>query len=125
MKISDFSSASIIPGFEASPDGDRTELRAIGIAKADLDAFGEKLVRGSSYLFSNLYIESGHEITIHLVRRGDHPYLEILERFGRRIDFSPGISIRRAGDIPEDPACGLFEFKFWDRLYIYGAVTNL
>jgi hypothetical protein len=124
MRVDEFPSSAVIPGFEKMQGYDESELRAIGLEKVAVDAFGEKLVRGSTYLFSRLYIEAGHEITINLMPPDDNPYLEVLDRFGRRIDFAPDISIRRAGDLPEDPACGLFEFKFWDRLYIYGAVTQ-
>jgi hypothetical protein len=123
MTVDEFPSSAVIPGFERIEGYDETELRAIGLEKAAVDAFGEKLVRGSSYLFSRIYIEAGHDITINLMSPDDNPYLDILDRFGRRIDVAPDISIRRAGDLPADPACGLFEFKFWDRLYIYGAVT--
>lgn len=125
MTVDEVPSSAVIPGFERTQGYNESELRAIGLEKAAIDAFGEKLVRGSSYLFSRLYIEPGHEITINLMPPDDNPYLEVLDRFARRLDFAPDISIRRAGDLPADPACGLFEFKFWDRLYIYGAVTQL
>jgi hypothetical protein len=118
------SSASIIPGFERTPGVEDSDVRAIGLEKSALDAFGEKLIRGSSYTFSRLYIEPGHELTIMLQPRGDNPFLSLLDRFGRSLDLAPGIGIRRAGDIPEDLACGVFEFKFWNRLFIYGAVQQ-
>jgi hypothetical protein len=118
------SSAPVIPGFERTPGLEDSDVRAIGLEKAALDAFGEKLIRGSSYIFSRLYIEPGHEITVMLLPRGDNLFLQRLDQFGRRLDLAPGISIRRAGDAPEDPACGLFEFKFWDRFLIYGAVQQ-
>ena len=53
-----------------------------------------------------------------------NPFLEALDRFGRELVFGPGFRVRRAGDAPEDPVCGLFEFVIWDRLRIYAAVTQ-
>jgi hypothetical protein len=65
------SSASVILGFESAAGLEDSDARAIGLEKAALDAFGEKLIRGSSYIFSGLYIERGHEITVMLLpRRG-------------------------------------------------------
>src|ERR1700719_1951250 len=98
MTVDEFPSSAVIPGFERMQGYAESELRAIGLEKVAVDAFGEKLVRGSSYLFSRLYIEPGHEITINLMPPDDNPYLEVLNRFGHRIEFAPGISIRRAGD---------------------------
>jgi hypothetical protein len=116
------SGVSIIPGFEKPSGLEDSDVRAIGLEKTVLDAFGEKLIRGSSYVFSGLYIERGHEITVMLLPREDNFFVQVLNQFSQRLDLAPGIGIRRAGDAPEDPACGLFEFKFWDRFFIYGAV---
>ncbi len=115
-------SDSIIPGFERPPGVEDSDAHAIALEKALLDPFGEKLIRGSSYIFSGLYIEPGHEITVWLLPRGDNAFLQVLDKFGRCRDLAPGIGIRRAGDDPADPACGIFEFKFWDRFLIYGVV---
>ena len=124
LTLDQISSASVIPGFERTPGSEDSDVRAVGLEKAALDAFGEKLIRGSSYIFSGLYVEPGHEITVLLLPRGDNLFVQVLDRFSRSLDLAPGIRIRRAGDVPEDPACGLFEFKFWDRLLIYGAVQQ-
>ena len=123
MTVDEVPSSSVIPGFGRVSGTIDSESRAIGLEESLVDAFGEKLVRGSSYLFAHLYIENRHEITVSLMPSDNNPYLEVLERFGRRIDLAADISIRRVGDLPEDPACGLFEFKFWNRFFIYGAVT--
>lgn len=120
----EISSASVIPGFERAPGSEDSEVQAIGLEKATLDAFGEKLIRGSSYVFSELYIEPGHDIVVMLQPRGKNPFLQLLDQFGRTLDLAPGIAIRRAGDDPVDPACAIFEFKFWNRFYIYGAVQQ-
>ena len=111
LKPDEVPNSAVVPGFERMQDCQESELQAIGLEKRALDALGEKLVRGSSYLFSRLYVEAGHEITINLMQPEDNPYEEVLAKIGRRIDIAPGISIRRAGDLPADPACGLFEFR--------------
>jgi len=116
-------SASIVPGFERNPEADDTDILGIGLEKAAFDAFGEKLIRGSSFVFSRLYIELGHEITVMPMPRESNPFLSVLDRLGRSLDLAPGIGIRRAGDAAEDPACGMFEFRFWDRFFIYGIVS--
>jgi len=54
-----------------------------------------------------------------LLPRGDNFFLQVLDRFARRLDLAPGICIRRAGDVSEDPACGLV------RVQILGSVLYL
>jgi len=115
---------SIIPGFGPPAASMPSEQIALGLEKKLVDALGEKLVRGATYLFSRIYIEPGHEIITGFFRPGSNPYLEVLDRFARCMELGPGFRMRRAGDAPEDIACGLFEFVFWNRFDLYSAVTR-
>jgi hypothetical protein len=115
---------AIIPGFEGTFSVPDLAPTGIGIDAKAVDQFGEKLVRGSTYLFTERYIEPGHEFLIRFFAPGDNPFLEALDHFGRELIFGPGFRMRRAGDAPEDPMCGIFEFVIWDRLKLYAAVTQ-
>jgi hypothetical protein len=118
------SPAAIIPGFGPSDDSLPADRMAIGLEKKLVDAVGEKLVRGSTYYFSKKFIEPGHEITTVFMDPRSNPFVSVLDRFGRSIEVGPGLRMRRAGDAPEDPVCGVFEFVFWDRFTIYASVIQ-
>lgn len=81
-------------------------------------------MRGATYVFSQIYIERGHEIITSFLRPGSNPYSDVLDRFARCIEIGPVFRMRRAGDVPEDPACALFEFVFWNRFNLYSAVIQ-
>lgn len=115
--------ASIFPNFGFYQNIDPKDQLGVLVSDNKLKAFGEKLIRGITWVISNDYIESNHKIEIYFFREQlAGPFLDPLKKFGRQYSLGPGLRILRAV-AHEDPISGLYMIEIYSRLKMYGAVS--
>ncbi len=118
---------SIFPNFGPWPDAAPDEQLGVLVSADKLKAFGEKLVRGISYVIDRRYIEPNHQIEIFFVYdENAQEITNLIERFGKEYHCGPGITIgvvfASALFPPDDPQNGLFAIDIWGRLRIYASI---
>ncbi|MBU2500228.1 hypothetical protein KJ682_02750 [bacterium] len=97
---------------------------AIPIPEQALLLFGEKIVRGVTYLETNCTISEKYRINIHFVHDGDAVRVErILDRYAIKNSRGPGVEIERA-QLAEDPVQGLFRVTIWGRFKLFASVRH-
>ena len=120
--VKDVPKESIFPNFNAAPDMAYEEQLPILLSESTLKKFGEKLVRGITYIINNRYIERDHKIEIFFVHDKNACEITSLIKFlGKEYHCGPGVCIGAAFGIDE-PLDGLFAINIWGKLRVYAAV---
>lgn len=114
---------SVLPGFGPHAGSAHREQLGLSVAVQDLKAFGEKIVRGITYVVDEKYIEDDYSIEIMSAAEIDVPsFRRFLTRFGVHYDRGPGISVTRA--VPHDDLnTAMFEIEIWGRLNLWATVS--
>ncbi len=112
-----------LPGFELRPGiGNQVST---AVAKRDLEALAQKLVRGIMHVTMGSYIEADHQVNVFFLHSAAaQPIVHPIRKLGTVHHRGPGISITRAV-VPEDPQSGLFHIKIWGRLHMYVVVKPI
>lgn len=118
---------SIFPNFGPWPSATPDEQIGVPVSHDKLQAFGEKLVRGISYVIDKRYIEVDHKIDIFFVHdKNAQEIIAIIKRFGKEYHRGSGIRIGVvfASELfsPDDPQNGLFAIDIWGKLRMYASV---
>jgi len=116
---------SILPWFGLHGEIDPTDQKAVRVSKTSLEALGQKLIRGITYVVDQKFIEPSHKIEIFFLRdQAAQPIIDMINLYGAQYHRGPGIRIGRAvaGD---DPSSALFEIEIWGKIRLYGAVRSL
>lgn len=113
----------VFPNFGARPHLTYDEYMAIPIPADGLTKYGEKLVRGMTYLRTNRLVPPTHRIKVWFVKDEDaSSVLALLRSKGRGVDRGPGVVVEYALAL-DDGISALFyvtlwgRFKFWALLY--------
>lgn len=116
--------SSIFPGFGFHEGCDPAQERAITVAVDDLKAIATKIIRGTTWVIDQNYIERDYEIEIHFVRDKQlFPFYTPLLKHGKIYTLGPGLTVVRAV-ANEDGVSGLYYLEFWQRVFMYGSVTR-
>jgi hypothetical protein len=116
--------SSIFPGFGFHPGIDPAAQTAVTVSVAELEAFAQKVIKGTTWVVDGRYIEADYEIGIHFVRdRVSFPFYEPLKKYGKTYSLGSGLTVVRA--VPdEDHLTGLYYIKIWQQVFLYGSVTR-
>ncbi|MBW2324245.1 MAG: hypothetical protein JRF41_12155 [Deltaproteobacteria bacterium] len=113
---------AILPGFGLHPSQDFADVIGITVGVNELEALGEKLVRGITYVSSGRYIEEDHEIKIYFDPNQGAAFAELVEKYGTKHHRGPGISVSYAA-AEDDPVSGVFDFTLWGTYRFWAAVN--
>lgn len=115
--------ASILPHFGFHLGVDPSKELGVLVSASDLEAIGEKLIRGTTWVVDKAYIDTDHSIHIIFPRNPTAgPFFEDLRRFGTLYSLGPGLSIVRAA-ADGDCQSGIYLIEIWGRLHMYGCVA--
>ncbi len=111
-----------LPGFGFEETTDSSE--AIPVPAATLMRFGEKVVRGITYIDSGNAITAQYNINVYFVRKTEDSYFDrALDAYAKRSHRGPGLVVERAV-IPVDSIQGLFRCTIWGRFRFYASVRD-
>jgi hypothetical protein len=114
----------IFPNFGPQSNVYYPQYLSILISDKNLRYFGEKLVRGMTYITNNSFIEKDYEIQIHFVRDSDAtPFVSLVNKYGYKHNRGPGIVIERA-QAHNDIKTALFTIEIWGKLRMYASVEK-
>jgi len=92
------------------------------VSREKLEALGEKLVRGITYLTENQLITENHRIQVNFIEDGKAPQVQqLLETHAEVYHRGPGFVVARAS-ATDDPTSVIFKIQIWGRLNIYAVV---
>jgi hypothetical protein len=83
-----------------------------------LNAFSEKLVRGTSYVLHGHYIDADSKIDILHLRREQYRHYDKVLSQGRVYQIAPGTTVK----VLRGRDTALFSFDIWGRLRLYATV---
>ncbi len=99
---------SIVPGFGFQTSFEPNEQMGVKVPSEQFNAFGEKLIRGISYICRHkTYIDHDHDIHIYIPQRDGHNYVHSIQQHWQEYNFSPTLSVRLAFTVDDDQS-GLF-----------------
>lgn len=117
--------SSIFPGFGFHAGYDPARETAITVAVDDLKAIAVKVIRGTTWVIDEKYIEPDYDIKIHFVRGPkSSPCYEPLMKYGKTYSLGPGLSVVRA-IAEEDRMSGLYYLEIWQQVFMYGSVARV
>lgn len=113
---------AILPGFGLHPFQDFADAIGVTVGVNELEALGDKLVRGITYVANGRYIEEDHDIKIHFDPNQSAVFAEAAKKFGAKYHRGPGILVSHAA-AKDDPVSGVFDFTLWGT-FRFWAVVN-
>jgi hypothetical protein len=115
--------ASILPKFGFHSGVDPSKELGVLVSAPDLEAIGEKLIRGTTWVLDRVYIDTDHNIHIIFPRNPTAGlFFEDLRRFGTLYSLGPGLTVVRAA-ADGDCQSGIYLIEIWGRLHMYGCVA--
>ena len=116
---------SVLPTYVDARRLSGEESMGILIPVDELEAFGEKLVRGVVYVTAKRYVDKTHKVKIlQPFRETPLEFTKAMQRVGQV--FSCGRGVRaEVAYAPEDPVCGQFRITIWNVLHIYAAIEQV
>lgn len=116
--------ASILPQFGFHSGVNPSKERGVKVSPSDLEAIGEKLIRGTTWVIEKAYIDRDHSIHIVFLPNPTAwpSFFEDLKLCGRLYSLGPGLSIVRAAT-DGDCQSGIYSIEIWGRLHMYGCVA--
>lgn len=111
----------IFPNFGPQPSLHYDGYGAIPILPDNLISFGQKIVRGVTYIIDNSFIDERFRINIYIVeehKAGE--VLRLIEEHGEIHHRGPGIKVARAVD---QGVLSLWLIEIWSRLRMYATVV--
>jgi len=117
--------SSIFPGFGFHAGQDPTQETAITVVEADLKAIAVKVIRGTTWVIDEKYIEPDYEIKIYFVRDPKFSqFYEPLVKFGNTYSLGTGLTVKRAV-ADADRMSSLYYVEIWQQVFMYGSVTRV
>ncbi len=114
--------ASTLPGFGIENYPNQNQHLAIGANPDHLIAIGEKIIRGTQYIFWKRLIPKDKKIDIvFLLDPHSQQIRDLIEKFGARYHWGPGIDVGIATP-DDDPNNALYEIVIWKKLKYYGSI---
>lgn len=122
IPASNFDDKNFLPGLNSTFGFDKSELSAMLIPANSIEALGEKIIRGVTYILKGKILDNNFLIKIFFVQ--DSFKTEVLDKIRRHTFIyhrGPGIVVGIS--TPNDnPDCGFFEILIWGRIKFYGVV---
>ncbi len=116
--------SGVLPYFGRPSYPEYGPYHLVFISGADLRAFGEKLVRGITYLDSGAFIGRSYEVGVHIIDERAVPEVEgLLQSHGEFAHRGPGFVVVRAKAM-DDPICAMFRIVIWGRLRLHAVVCK-
>jgi len=113
---------AILPDFGLHPAQDFADAIGVLVGVEELEALGDKLVRGITYVSNGRYIEEDHDIKIYFDPNQSAVFAEAAKKFGAKYHRGPGILVSHAA-AKDDPVSGVFDFTLWGT-FRFWAIVN-
>jgi hypothetical protein len=115
---------SFLSGLNNSFGMDKNQLFALLIPENSLEALGEKIVRGVTYVLKDKILDDNYIVEILIVQDNFNTQIsEVIRKHTFIHHRGPGIIVGVA--TPNDnPDCGWFEILIWGKIKFYGAVLQ-
>lgn len=110
---------SMLPGFGPHPSAE--PQMGIPVLAESLERVVVKVARGLTYLRAGLLLGTEYDVTVYHDPRQGAIYDTALERFGKKDERGPGISVRHA-IARSDQRASLFSVCFWGTWRMWGVV---
>ncbi len=123
VKVESVPKESLFPQFNIN-DQNNNSSYGILLSKKELEMFGEKIVRGITYIAHNIFIYKEYEISI--IFQHDENILDVraqISKFGKTYECGKAINVL-AAFVEDVLPCGMFEIEIWGRLKMYGFVES-
>ena len=112
----------VFPDFGPQPHLVYGRYLGVLVSCEKLEALGEKLVRGITYLTENQLISEEHRIQVNFIEDGKAPQVQqLFETHTKVYHRGPGFVVARAS-AADDPISAILKIQIWGRLNIYAGV---
>lgn len=122
MPASNFDDKNFLPGLNDTFGIDKNYLSSMLIPSNSIEALGEKIVRGVTYVLKGKILDENFVVKILFVQ--DSFKTEVLDKIRRHTFIhhrGPGIIVGISTQ-NDNPDCGWFEILIWGKIKFYGAV---
>jgi hypothetical protein len=123
LKLSDFPSSAIYPGFEERWGRPPKQQIALPIAENSVRRLFEKIIRGLVYIEDGRFIEPPYTVDLYLHEHQATEFASLLDKFGKVHACGPGIVVQRAV-AREDGLWAVYKITMWGRFQTYATVTK-
>jgi hypothetical protein len=114
----------VLPNFGTNGPISPAGVGLIRVWEKDLNALGEKLIRGFTYVLTRSFIEGHYVIGIVPAERDKAQFfVDLVTKFGASHYRGPGLEVTRA-QTADDPRTSGFFIRIWGKLDIYGFVQR-